>query len=302
MRPTTKSGFGGLYAILYAYFDAKDRLDREVMHRQTQACLASGAHGMAALGLATEVSKLTPQERLDVMCWLVEDTAGKVPVSITIFGNTPADQIAPARQAADLGVDWLILQPPQTGPMPEADLVDFFAQVMSATPLPMAIQNAPQFLGLGLSDDGLARLRDRCPNFTLLKGEGSAMQVGATVQALDGALDVFNGRAGLELPDNLHGGCVGMISAPECIDFQVRLIEAFWRGDQAEVERIYARMLPLLTFLMQSVDQFICYGKRLVARRMGVTSVYDRQPSQAPTELGLASMIRYGDFLPDFTF
>ena len=53
-----------------------------------------------------------------------------------------------------------------------------------------------------------------------------------------------------------------MIPAPECFDVQVGIFEAMERGDEELAERLYREILPLVTFLMQSVPQFICYGKR----------------------------------------
>ena len=91
-----------------------------------------------------------------------------------------------------------------------------------------------------------------------------------------------------------------MIPAPECADVQVRIFEAMAAGDEAEAERLYAGVLPLITFLMQSVDQFLCYGKRATARRLGVGETFDRAPAQEPTAAGLAAMERYAAHLPNF--
>ena len=290
----------GIYPILYAFFGADGRLDREAMRRQAEACVAMGAHGIAALGLATEVSKLSPAERHDVMAWLAEDVAGRLPIAITVFGATPEEQIGYVTAAAELGAAWVILQPPQGQPIDEPGLVRFFGKVMDASPIPVAIQNAPQYLGVGLSDEGLHTLCRNHANFTLLKGEASALQIADTIQAVDGALAVLNGRGGLELTDNLRAGCVGMIPAPECADRQVQIYELMKEGREEEAEWEYEKILPLITFLMQSVDQFLCYGKRLTARRLGLGSVHDREPCQRPTDLGLAILERYGRGLDPF--
>ncbi|MGI9433633.1 MAG: dihydrodipicolinate synthase family protein, partial [Geminicoccaceae bacterium] len=287
------SDFHGIYPILYAFFDGQGRLDREAMRRQTEACVKMGAHGIAALGLATEVSKLSAEERHDVMSWLADDVDGRLPIAITVFGKTPAEQIAYVKAAEALGAGWVILQPPQGDPINEAELIRFFGKVMDASAIPVAIQNAPQYLNVGLSDDGLHTLCRNHANFQLLKGEGSALQIRDTIEAVGGALDVFNGRGGLELTDNLRAGCKGMIPAPECADVQVRIFEHMNAGDEAAAERLYADILPLITFLMQSVDQFLCYGKRLTARRLGLNEVHDRAPCQQPTDLGLACLERY---------
>jgi 4-hydroxy-tetrahydrodipicolinate synthase len=292
------NAFRGIYPILYAFFDREGRLDREAMRRQVEACVRHGAHGIAALGLATEVAKLALDERHLVMEWLLADVAGRLPVAITVFGETPEAQSRFVRAAADLGAAWVILQPPPTRPIGEAELIRFFGRVADASPIPIAIQNAPQYLGVGLSDEGLLTLRRNHANFVLLKGEASALEIGRTIAALGGEVAVFNGRGGLELPDILRAGCAGMVPAPECFDAQVRIYEALEAGDEAEADRLYREVLPLIVFVMQSIPQFLCYGKRVAARRLGLGEVFDREPCQHPEPLGLAMMERWAGSLP----
>ncbi|MGH9341674.1 MAG: dihydrodipicolinate synthase family protein, partial [Acidobacteriota bacterium] len=65
----------------------------------------------------------------------------------------------------------------------------------------------------------------------------------------------------------------------------------------AEAERLYVQLAPLIMFPMQSVDQFLCYGKRLTAKRLGIAEVHDRQPAQAPTAFGLDCLTRHAAVL-----
>jgi 4-hydroxy-tetrahydrodipicolinate synthase len=294
------SAFHGIYPILYALFGPDGRLDREAMRRQVEACVRGGAHGIAALGLATEVSKLDPAERHSVMEWCLADVAGRLPVAITVFGQTAEDQIEFVKAAADLGAAWVILQPPPTRPLAESELLRFFGRVADAAPIPVAIQNAPQFIGVGLGDESLVALRRNHPNFRLLKGESSALEIGRTHELLGPEVAIFNGRAGLELTDVLRAGCAGMIPAPECFDVQVRIYEAFRAGRIEEADRLYASILPLIVFLMQSVPRFVCYGKRITARRLGLGPVVDREPCERPTPAGLEAMERWSAGLPPF--
>lgn len=126
------------------------------------------------------------------------------------------------------------------------------------------------------------------------------MLIRRTIEQTAGALAVLNGRAGLELPDNFRAGCSGMIPGADVCDVLARV----WTGMQgdahavAQAEALYREVLPLLTFLMQSMDQILCYGKRLLARRIGVGEVHDRAPAQAPTEFGLACLERHAIRLP----
>jgi hypothetical protein len=56
---------------------------------------------------------------------------------------------------------------------------------------------------------------------------------------------------------------------------------------------LYREILPAIVFVMQSIDHLICYGKRLVAARMGVFPVYDRAPGLAVTPFGEAAIARF---------
>lgn len=289
MEPT----FAGIWPILYAFFNDAGSLDRALMRRQAEICVAGRAHGMAVLGLATEVAKLTPAERRCVVEWAAEDLGGRLPLAVTIFGATPEEQVAAVAHAAAHGAALAILQPPREPSLGEAGLIDFFARVMDRAPIAMGIQNAPEYLGIGLGAEGIAELARRCGNFRVLKGEGPAVLIARVVEATEGRLAVFNGRGGLELPDNLRAGCAGLIPAPDCFEAQVQIYASMRRGDEEEAERLYREILPAIVFVMQSIDHLICYGKRLVAARMGVKTVYDRAPALAPTLFGEAAVARF---------
>jgi 4-hydroxy-tetrahydrodipicolinate synthase len=295
------SGFRGVYPMLYAFFDGHGRLDRAAMRAQVDYCVANGAHGIAALGLGTEVSKLEAEERRLIMAWAAEDLAGRLPLAITVFGATPAEQIAFVRAAAARGADWAILQPPQSGaPISEDQLVEFFGAVADASPVPVAIQNAPQYIGVGLTSAGIDRLRRDHPNVRLLKAEGSAVDTRSLIELTEGRMDVFQGRGGLEFIDVMRAGCVGMIPSVESCHVQSRMFDLMQTGraeDQAAAERLYPELAPLIVFLMQSVGQFVCYGKRLTARRLGIAQVHDREPAQAPTRFGLDCLARHAAVL-----
>ncbi len=284
--------FHGIHAILYALFDVHERLDRDAMRRQVDICLAAGVHGMAALGLATEVNKLSEGERRWIMDWAAEDTAGRVPLALTICGASVAEQTAQVRHAESVGADWVILQPPMVGTYGAAEYIRFFGRVAETTSLPVAIQNAPAFMGRGLSSADIADLIRQHPNIRLVKGEGPVADIAGLIAATEGRLPVFNGRAGMELVDNFRIGCKGLILAPDCIDHAVRAYEAWRSGDEAGAEAAYRRMLPAVVFTMQGLENLICYGKRLFGLRAGL-EIHDRAPALRPNEAGLAMTRRF---------
>lgn len=284
----------GIYPMLYAFFDAAGGLDRGAMTAQVEACLATGVHGIAVGGLATECNKLSTGERRQLMEWVVEDVAGRRPVSVTIAENTVAGQAEFARASEALGVAWVVLQPPPVRGASEAELIRFYGAVAEQAGLPVGIQNAPEYIGIGLSDAGFAELNRRHPNISIVKAEGPASTYIAPLAAtLGGRYRIFNGRNGIDLTDSLRAGCHGIIPGVETCDRQVRIYELMAAGETEEADRRFAELLPLLAFLMLSIDHLLCYGKRLAARRLGLDPVHDRTPAQAPSDFCLEVMTRW---------
>lgn len=291
--------FPGIHAIAFALFDADERLDRAAMKRQTEICIASGVDGMAALGLATEVSKLRESERRDVMDWTAEDVAGRKPLAFTIYGNSVAEQVALIRHAESVKADWVILQPPNVGSYAGIEYIRFFGRIADQTTLPVAIQNAPAYMGRGLNATEIRDLVTQHPNVKLLKGEGSVIDIKAVIDATEGRLPVLNGRGGLELTDNYRAGCVGMILAPDTIDKQVAIWRAMKDRREADAERLYEEALPSILFIMQSIETLICYGKRIFGARAGI-AIHDRGPALRPTPLGLELVTQHAKRLGAF--
>ena len=150
----TKSGFFGVYPMVYALFDKKGNLVRKSTRRQVAAMLKHKAHGVAVLGLATEVNKLSTSERRMLMEWVAEDLNGKAPLAVTVAENSVAGQIDFVRASAAAGAGWVILQPPQVEHLPESELIRFFGAVADASPIP---HRDPECAGI--SRDRLVRRR-----------------------------------------------------------------------------------------------------------------------------------------------
>ena len=97
------SGFSGVYPMTYALFGSDGKLSRDAMRTQVKSMLAHGVHGVAILGMATEVNKLSTAERRMLMEWAAEDIAGKVPLSVTVAESNVEGQVEFVRAAKEVG-------------------------------------------------------------------------------------------------------------------------------------------------------------------------------------------------------
>ena len=93
----------------------------------------------------------------------------------------------------------------------------------------------------------------------------------------------------------LRAGAAGLIPAPDCLPVQVKIYELFRKDTPdsvAEAERLHKALLPLIVFMIRSIPALLCYGKRFMARRLGLDAIVDRAPAMAPSAFGLAEMER----------
>jgi 2-keto-3-deoxy-L-arabinonate dehydratase len=297
--------FHGIYPMLYTFFEAAGGLDRAAMRRQVEACITAGAHGIAILGIVGEFNKMDVRERLAVVECVAETIGERVPLAVTVPEPSIPGQIAFVKAAEAAKAAWVILQPPPVKGVPEGELVRFFGAVAEKATVPVAIQNNPVNLDVWLTNAGLKTLNRNHPNVWLLKGEGPVTAVQRTIEETEGAYDVFCGLAGKEMPMSLRAGCVGCVPAPDCIDVQVRLYEAMRTGTpagEAEAERIHREILPLLHFTTHSPEHMLCYGKRLMAKRLGLPEIHPRMPFIWPSSFGTVVADKLGSGLPALAY
>lgn len=274
----------GVHCVLFALFDGAERLDRGAMRAQAEWVRRSGAEGIVVLGLATEVGKLSLAEKLDAIGWAAED-AGGLPLSVTVAANGVAEQREILRAAEGAGAALAILQPPLAGAYGAAEYLDFFARAGEGAKVPLAVQNAPQYLGRSLSGTDMTSLKARLPQLTHVKAEMPAVDLASLIAACKD-LTVLSGRGGIEMTDSLRVGCRGFIVAPDVLPGVAACWRAWEAGDEAGAEAAYAAFLPAALFGMQSLEHLACYGKRVWGLRAGVP-IHDRTPAMRPTEAGL---------------
>jgi 4-hydroxy-tetrahydrodipicolinate synthase len=290
--------FEGIYPILYCFYGSDGALDAGAMRAQVDHCIAAGAHGIAVLGLVTEVHKLDTAERRLLVETVGAAIGGRVPYAVTVGEPTVEGQIEFARMARANGAAWAILQPPPGKGLDVSALQRHFGSIADALDFPVAIQNNPVNLDSSMKPLELADLVSKHANIGLLKAEGWSVDIATTLAALDGKVDAFGGHGGLEFLSLLRSGGAGLIPAPDCVAIQVEIFRAFREGTQASLaraQRLHEAVLPLIVFMTRGVPGILCYGKRLMARRLGLSTIVDRAPALTPTDFGMAEMERLLD-------
>tara|TARA_B100001057_G_scaffold493276_1_gene587374 strand:+ start:2692 stop:3591 length:900 start_codon:yes stop_codon:yes gene_type:complete len=278
----------GIFPILYTFFNKNNSIDFKLMEDQISLIFKQGSHGIAALGLATEVNKLSLKEKTKIIEIVSKFTPNKIPKAITIQAKNYNDYVDLINISKSNNVDWLILQPIMKKNITNNDCYNFFKNVLPLTKGTLTgVQNAKEYIGVGLSTCQINKLYKRYDNFRAIKGEASSYLIQKEIQKYPKDLIVFNGRGGLEIIDNFKIGCKGIVPCLDGADKFIKIYQYFKQNKLVNAEREYKDMLPKIVFIMQSIDSLICYGKRVCAYRMGVKKVYDREPYLRPTNYGI---------------
>lgn len=263
----------GIFPIVYTPFNADGQIDEEDLFHLVDYLIDSGAHGLAAVGGASECHKLSLVERK----WLAERTIAaarrRVPVMVGVSAANTVDAIELARHAAELGACAVFAAPPLFGPASTKALVAYYSTLARAVSLPIFIQDAQVSVGPAL----VAQLADVAPNLRYLKEESpseSGHRISEVLELTRGSVTVFSG--GAHLLDDLARGAVGAIPGSIGVADLVAAYERYQQGDYAGARAAFDHFLPLSFWRRQ----FPLMGAKEVLRRLRIINgAYLREPA-----------------------
>jgi 4-hydroxy-tetrahydrodipicolinate synthase len=263
----------GIIPIVYTPFDADGRIVEADLRRLVDYLIAAGAHGLAAVGGASEALKLTLDERRWLAALVAEATAGRVPVIVGVSAINTADAAALARHAAQIDAQAVFATPALYGPVTPAALDYHYAAVADAG-VPVMIQDAE----ISVAPAQMARLAEKIPGVQYAKEEAtldSGHRISEILRLTEGRMTVLSG--GSYLLDDLARGAAGAIPGSIGVADLARAYDLWRAGNRTGARRAYDHFTPLSFFRRQ----FALLAAKEVLRRQGVFSAaHLRQPAQ----------------------
>jgi 2-keto-3-deoxy-L-arabinonate dehydratase len=280
--------FQGIFPIIYSFFNKNNSLDKKLISEQIKIIKNIGSQGIASLGLATEVNKLSFSEKKQLIELVAENCHGTIPIAVTIQGSSFNEYVKLIDIAKNNQTDWIILQPLIGKKTTDKDCYRFFNKLIPYVGNTIVgVQNAKEYLGVGLSSNDILKLYKNFDNFRVMKGEASSVHMQSEILKYPEDLRVFNGRGGQEIIDNFLIGCKGIVPSLDSADNFLKIYQFIKNKKIEKANKEYMKILPQIVFVMQSINTLICYGKRICGYRMGVKNIYDRRPFLIPSEYGI---------------
>ena len=259
---TDTADLRGIFPIVYTPFDEESRIDEEDLERLVEHLIAAGAHGLAAVGGASECHTMPLTERM----WLAERTLhyarGRVPTIVGTSATNTAESVTLSQHAQEIGAKAVFLTPPLFGPVTDAALAHHFGSVARAIAIPVMVQDAL----VSVSPPQIARLAGAFATITYVKEEApreSGHRISA-LKALMPGIRILSG--GGYLLDDLARGAQGAIPGSIGVADLCRAYECAVAGDHHAARAAFDHFTPL-AFWRQ---QFPLLGAKEVLRRIGV--------------------------------
>lgn len=261
--------FRGVIPIVSTPFDRSGALDVESLRSLVDYLVDSGVHGLAVLGVASEIYALTDLERAEVVRTVVEQNNGRLPVLAGSSHNSGEAAAILSRACEEAGVDGLLVMPPYfVKPDPDA-LIAYFAQVDAAVHIPVMIQDNPNWTGVSIPMDVYRKIAD-LPNVRYAKVEvpHPPTKVRNLKRAIGDQLVLFGGLAGNWLLEELAAGTAGTMPASIMPQVYVYVWDLWQAGDTEKARVIFNRYHPVVRVTAQQTAGFAMV--KFVLWRLGV--------------------------------
>lgn len=172
-------------------------------------------------------------------------TSGKLLIAGTGV-ETTADTIARSRRAASLGYDAVLVKTPHyyKSLLTPLALEQHYRRVADVSPVPVLIYSIPQYTGIAVTAEWVARLAEH-PNIVGIKdSSGNAQLVAEILHYCPSDFRTFVGSASTLLASLVLGGAGGVL-ALSCFlpEATVELYEAFRAGDVERASRLQHSLL-----------------------------------------------------------
>ena len=238
--------FEGIFAALTTPFAADGTLALDKFRENVVRYNGTHLSGYVVVGSTGESVLLTLDEVERIWDAARESTA---PEKVLIAGagvDGTSETIARARRAAELGYDAVLIKTPHyfKAMLTPAALENHFVAVADASPLPVLIYSIPQYTGISITADWVARLAEH-PNIVGIKdSSGNVQLVSEIIHLCRPEFATLVGSAGT-LFFSLLTGAAGGILALACFlpEVAVEIYEAVRSGDTTRASRLQSTIL-----------------------------------------------------------
>ncbi len=246
---------GTVITAMITPFDERGAVNYKAAAGLARYLVEHGSTGLVVSGTTGESPTLTTEEKLTLFRTVVKAVEGKAAVIAGTGSNCTAAAVSLTREAAQAGVDAILLVTPYYNKPTQEGLYRHFRVIAEETDLPVMLYNVPGRTGVNMTVETVLRLAE-IENIVALKEAGGSLEQAAEICAkAPPGYSVYSGDDALTLP-MLSVGAVGAVSvASHLVGPQIAaMIDFFKQGRVTEAARLHLALLPLFRGLFMAAN------------------------------------------------
>lgn len=254
----------GIITVLNTPFKANGELDEQALRLHVRMAMQAKVAGFLVPAMASEVYKLSIDERLQMVGIVVTEAGGKVPVFAGAGETDHQKRLEIVKKYKEMGCRNVLLQIPFES---EELFRKQFSEVADLGLETIMLQDWDAS-GYGLPDQLILDLFAEVEAFRCLKIETvpAGIKYSRLLELTDGRLHLSGGWAVTQMIEALQRGVHAFM--PTGMHFiYTEIYNRFKGGDYAGAETLFNELLPVLAFSNQHLDISIHFYKRLLYRQ-----------------------------------
>ncbi|HSF18272.1 MAG TPA: dihydrodipicolinate synthase family protein [Vicinamibacteria bacterium] len=271
----------GVFTVLPTPFDEEGAFDRESLRRVIDLFIEDGIDGFTALGVTSEVARISERERNEVLDATLELVDGRLPVVVgaTAPGlDTCLDFCQAAQKAGAAGV---MVSPPRMAKLNSAYVRRHYATIAETVDLAIVIQDFPPISGFTMEPSLLVDICREIPSARTIKLEDAPTPYKtARIRELEDGIgiDIFGGLGGGYLLEELIAGATGAMTGFAFPRILVEVVSRWNAGQRDEAADYFYSHVALMRFEFQE-GIGMAIRKEMLKRRGALRHAGVRQPA-----------------------
>lgn len=277
-----QSKISGVGVALITPFD-KYEIDYNALERMIEHVIGGGVDFIVALGSTAETPTLSLAERQQVLRFVVDKTAGRVPV-VAGMGSNDTHALEEHLRNFDLsGIAAILSVVPYYNKPSQEGIYRHFMAVAEASPVPVIIYNVPGRTGVNMTAQTTLRLAHASKNIVAVKeASGDIEQMQAILDGRPNDFLVLSGDDGITVELVKRGGNgVISVAANAFPNVFCKCVHDAMAGDIVKAEAEIERLGESIALLFKEGNPT---GVKCMTSVMGLTSDMPRLPLVAGSE------------------
>ena len=221
--------------------DEEQSINYEAAEQLLEKLISEGADGIFTFGSNGEFHVCNPDEKIKFSKFIIEKTAGRLPVYVGTGACSTKEALYMSREAEAIGADALSVINPYFLGISDQQLVEYFKTVAAIVKIPVLLYNIPKGTGKNISKEAVEQL--------------------VTIENIKGIKDYLDAAAGHDV--DVLVGSDGKISEAHALGAQgtiagtanliTKVVVDLWKaleaGNAEEAVRLQAEIEPIRDIL-----------------------------------------------------